>query len=199
MPANTPRNFPYPLPTEPVAEGAQRIRELAEALDGNVTGLIQAIVLTGDGVIDFQNIPQIYRHLLLLVSGQSGDAFERTFKVTLNNDGSSVYAQTGLRIVGAGAAANLNASGPSWLVGMAGLPTATEMNYLRMELPDYTLADAFHRKAMIYQAGGNLAGGPFSEFGGGRYYQAAAGIGRITISTPYNLKAGSRAALYGLK
>src|SRR5262245_18846959 len=33
MPGNTARGLPYPLPTEPVAEGAQAIRNLAEALD----------------------------------------------------------------------------------------------------------------------------------------------------------------------
>lgn len=33
MPANTPHGFPYPLPTEPVAEGAQAIRNLAEAVE----------------------------------------------------------------------------------------------------------------------------------------------------------------------
>ena len=32
MPANTPKGLPYPLPSEPVAEGAQAIRNLAEAL-----------------------------------------------------------------------------------------------------------------------------------------------------------------------
>jgi hypothetical protein len=32
MPANTPLGNPYPLPTEPVAEGAQAIRNLAEAV-----------------------------------------------------------------------------------------------------------------------------------------------------------------------
>lgn len=32
MPGITPKGLPYPLPTEPVAEGAQRIRELAEAI-----------------------------------------------------------------------------------------------------------------------------------------------------------------------
>lgn len=38
MPANTPRGFPYPLPTEPVAEGAQAIRNLAEAIDAKDAG-----------------------------------------------------------------------------------------------------------------------------------------------------------------
>lgn len=33
MPATTPQGLPYPLPTEPVAEGAAAIRALAEALD----------------------------------------------------------------------------------------------------------------------------------------------------------------------
>ena len=38
MPATTPRGFPYPLPTEPVAEGAQAIRNLAEAIDTKEAG-----------------------------------------------------------------------------------------------------------------------------------------------------------------
>jgi len=38
MPANTPRGFPYPLPAEPVAEGAQAIRNLAEAIDAKDAG-----------------------------------------------------------------------------------------------------------------------------------------------------------------
>ena len=33
MPANTPNGLPYPLPTEPVAEGALAIRNLAEAVN----------------------------------------------------------------------------------------------------------------------------------------------------------------------
>lgn len=39
MPGTTPRGFPYPLPTEPVAEGAQAIRNLAEAIDAK-SGII---------------------------------------------------------------------------------------------------------------------------------------------------------------
>lgn len=38
MPANTPKGLPYPLPSEPVAEGAQAIRNLAEAVDKFITG-----------------------------------------------------------------------------------------------------------------------------------------------------------------
>lgn len=33
MPANTPNGLPYPLPTDPVAEGAAAIRDLAEAIN----------------------------------------------------------------------------------------------------------------------------------------------------------------------
>lgn len=36
MPASTPIGLPYPLPTEPVAEGAQAIRNLAEAVDAEL-------------------------------------------------------------------------------------------------------------------------------------------------------------------
>lgn len=39
MPATTPKYaLPYPLPSEPVAEGAQAIRNLAEAVDDKLTG-----------------------------------------------------------------------------------------------------------------------------------------------------------------
>lgn len=38
MPGTTPRGFPYPLPTEPVAEGAQAIRNLAESIDRRYRG-----------------------------------------------------------------------------------------------------------------------------------------------------------------
>lgn len=38
---NTPGGLPYPLPTEPVAQGAARLRALAEALDPAVVGVQQ--------------------------------------------------------------------------------------------------------------------------------------------------------------
>ena len=36
MPGNTPRKYPYPLPTDQVSEGASDIRALAEAVDADV-------------------------------------------------------------------------------------------------------------------------------------------------------------------
>lgn len=39
MPANTPAGLPYPLPTEPVKDGAVSIQNLATALDGRGQGL----------------------------------------------------------------------------------------------------------------------------------------------------------------
>ena len=48
MPSNTPGGLPYPLPTEPVAEGAQAIRNLAEAVDSKlIAPPRRAVHLTG--------------------------------------------------------------------------------------------------------------------------------------------------------
>lgn len=42
MPGTTPLGFPYPLPTEPVAEGAAAIRTLAEADEGRAIRVARA-------------------------------------------------------------------------------------------------------------------------------------------------------------
>lgn len=49
MPANTPNGLPYPLPTEPVADGADAIKALALALDPRLPGTyaLRARTLTG--------------------------------------------------------------------------------------------------------------------------------------------------------
>src|SRR5215831_13247400 len=51
MPASTPiRNLPYPLPTDPVAHGADDIKALALALDGASAPLVTALPASpGDG------------------------------------------------------------------------------------------------------------------------------------------------------
>jgi len=48
MPASTPiRNLPYPLPTDPVAHGADDIKALALALDGAGTAVVTTLPTTG--------------------------------------------------------------------------------------------------------------------------------------------------------
>lgn len=82
MPATTPRGYPYPLPTEPVAEGAQAIRNLAESL--NVPALLSTQTLAADGEITFSAIPQTYRDL------------ELTFELRANHAGSGGMDEIGL-------------------------------------------------------------------------------------------------------
>ncbi len=51
MPANTTKGYPYPLPTDPVAEGAGAIQDLAEAVDTQLgtraSGTVTVNVTTG--------------------------------------------------------------------------------------------------------------------------------------------------------
>lgn len=50
MPAVTARGMPYPLPTEPVAEGAQAIRNLAEAVAPALVSTLPASPYDGQEV-----------------------------------------------------------------------------------------------------------------------------------------------------
>lgn len=52
MPANTPRGFPYPLPTEPVAEGAQAVRNLAEKIDADTPNVLAYTEFTANVAIN---------------------------------------------------------------------------------------------------------------------------------------------------
>ena len=76
MPANTTRGYPYPLPTEPVAEGAQAIRNLAEAVDGKeaIVRLFDVNLAAPAANIDLTSIPQTYSHLRLYLMLKSTDA-----------------------------------------------------------------------------------------------------------------------------
>ena len=110
MPANTSRGFPYPLPTEPVAEGAQAIRNLAEAVDTKAgLHLIQAITLGATGQFDFQNIPQTFTHLKAVLSVRSA--------AVANID-------TGILRINAIATASYSSE---WLFGDVATPTAGEV------------------------------------------------------------------------
>jgi len=47
MPATTPTGLPYPLPTDPVAHGADDIKALALAVDGRALPIVTALPTTG--------------------------------------------------------------------------------------------------------------------------------------------------------
>jgi hypothetical protein len=91
MPANTPRGYPYPLPTEPVAEGAQAIRNLAEKIDAqSAVDLIAKKSLATDNF--FSAIPQNYDSLRLVVRARSvlGVVYD-TLGIRFNSDSGSTY------------------------------------------------------------------------------------------------------------
>ena len=92
MPANTSHGLPYPLPTEPVAEGAQAIRNLAEALDLVPKRLAVISLAAPAATLDFQNIPQTFEHLRLVIHAR-GDlaATDAGQRIRINNNATAAY------------------------------------------------------------------------------------------------------------
>ena len=117
MPANTPKGFPYPLPTEPVAEGAQAIRNLAEAIDASELAFAQ---FTGD-------VP--------ITAGTEATANPIVTAPPFTANGTSVYLIEFYcpQVVGAGANATLacilydGASSAGWLFVMVFASQAQQM------------------------------------------------------------------------
>jgi hypothetical protein len=93
MPNTTvPRGLPYPLPSEPVAEGAVAIRNLAEAIDPKL-GLVKIDDYVAVGSVDpydtdvrlgVNAIPQTFKDLLLVAVGNQDSASAQQIQMTLN-------------------------------------------------------------------------------------------------------------------
>ena len=113
MPANTPKGFPYPLPTEPVAEGAQAIRNLAEADDRRSPLYAelkpQAAYPASGGYADITPVVSV----TVPVAGQ----YEITFSANIGNSagGAATYVAAKL-----GAAATLDEDSVGNASGVAG-------------------------------------------------------------------------------
>lgn len=89
MPANTSHGLPYPLPTEPVAEGAQAIRNLAEGIP-----LGRIFDLTTPSARDYfliDPIPPGYAALLIVFSGRSSHAGMSNLQLYCNGDAGANY------------------------------------------------------------------------------------------------------------
>lgn len=152
MPANTSRGYPYPLPTEPVAEGAQAIRNLAEAADAKV-GWVPLAEIDLMAVTAFAAIPQIYDHLRVFVRGRSAWAGQSNDNLRLRlNDiatasyyGSTVYGAN--NVAGAVTAVTTSAyvgsvpagSGPGSHLGVSDF---TVMDY-RTSAPVYVVGHSY--------------------------------------------------------
>jgi hypothetical protein len=97
MPGTTPHGLPYPLPTEPVAEGAAAIRALAEAADTRSMFRIADVILSTDTVagLDITGIPQDFRELMLYTWIRCAHtAAEINIIMQLNGDnGTNYYLQ----------------------------------------------------------------------------------------------------------
>jgi hypothetical protein len=92
MPANTPRGYPYPLPTEPVAEGAQAIRNLAETIDARDIGMVLLAETALNTTPNFQNIPQTYDALRIVARARSLDpATKNPWYMRYNSDSGTLY------------------------------------------------------------------------------------------------------------
>ena len=204
MPSATPRGYPYPLPTEPVAEGAAAIRALAEKVDANVVDLIQTIKLSSAGPITFLAIPQTYAHLLAVGSvrcalGATNDPLGLRF----NNDSGPGYRSQQTNAV-AGGPPNTSAQAPSGFGYCGHAPGSTSapaswFNAFELLIPSYR--DTGQLRSWLSRGFSAWGAADMSLHSFGGFFWGAPAVTRLDIfgvTAPNSLAVGSRISLYGL-
>lgn len=202
MPANTPRGLPYPLPTEPVAEGAQAIRNLAEAIDLAPRRIAQVVVGANVPTIDFANIPQTFENLALAVYARSDNAAAAIeLRARFNDNAAVVYAWEIAAFVAGAAAPGENLGQSSLLLARIpglGSPSAGSFGQVLSEITAYRRGG---HKMITSRAGAYTAiasGGIRAEVSSGVCTDPAA-IAKLTLLLSAGLFVnGSVATLYGL-
>jgi hypothetical protein len=202
MPANTPRGLPYPLPTEPVAEGALAIRNLAEAIKGwQCIGEKDP----SPSIDVFTAIPQAFDHLRLVVLARSVTAAKfDELCLRLNGSVAAQYYRSNI-VVNAGAVTGQQFLGETfgrigWLpaaTATAGFWSVTDLlipfysgtNYKTWTGTNYAHTPAASNNTDLFTAtiGGGLVVGT-----------AVTAIQLFGGPTGSLLASGSRAWLYGL-
>ena len=202
-----PAAFPYPLPTEPVAEGAQAIRNLAERIDSNSPfELIETKTLTVAGHIIFTAIPQIYTDLELRYMGRGnapGSGAMDDVYARFNDYAGAGYNSQRLLISAATVTASAVSSGGSAIFGRCPDSTgdANLRGHGRIILPDYR-GGGYREWYGDSQAGAGAAGGARVLDSGVVWgLGAAIAITKLDLFPGFgvNFAVGSRAALYGVK
>lgn len=201
MPANTPRGYPYPLPAEPVAEGAQAIRNLAEGLDAKAgADLIQTIELAAPGgQMAFNAIPQIYSHLRIVVWAGSVAAIATDW-LGIRVNGISSASYFALRTVAQGSSVAVGPNANNSVGDLIVIPGNTPTSRLgggSIEIPNYRQAGMDRLATSI----GGYHTGAIGVVSNSALLMA--GVGAITsfvlmAQSGQNMTAKSRASLYGL-
>jgi len=167
--------------------------------------LIQEIILGADGVIDFQSIPAIYRHLMIEANLRGSDGTNKGdyLRVRLNADaGGSSYQWNGDTGNGLGDRMEL-----ARITGGAAAMNGAGQSRVKIDFPYYRNIDGQVGALCNYVARTNDSGTASSDisqgFGGGVWIGQGAGVvlNRIQLYTSFatgNLKANSKASLYGI-
>ena len=205
MPANTPKYaLPYPLPTEPVAEGAQAIRNLAERLDAyaGLTILAETQLAAAAPTMTF---PASLKRI-------ATPSFIWRYTMTRRADWTRCFGSTEIRAeitsgsgyFVSGATPNGSASGGgSGYLHAGGCPgnnaSADTYSASAITFPDYSRTNT---RKMCFSNGGFVATGTgmyLDMFTG--YWSNPAAITSLTMlfSVAGNYAAGSRMSLYGIR
>lgn len=203
MPGATPRGYPYPLPTEPVAEGAQAIRNLAEKIDVSVVDLIQTVKLSAAGQFNFAAIPQTYAHLLLVGSVRAAVAATNDpTMLRFNADAGAGYRSQQLIAIAAAASASEQAPAGQGQFGHcpgASIAPATWFNNFELLIPSYR--DTGQLRSWLSRGFSAWGASGLALFNFAGFFWGAPAVTSLQLfgaAAPGNFAAGSRVSLYGM-
>lgn len=165
--------------------------------------LIEEKILTADtNILDFQNIPQNFASLKLIIYARSSiaAAFDTTY-LRFNGDASSIYDSVRLAATGAGfqagGNANLGGCGIGHTQGASG--PADTWSIFEITIPNYANTSGF-KNALTHSTmkqGATTADFFMQTWAG--WWRSKAAINRVNLFMTGNFVAGTRAQLYGIK
>lgn len=153
----------------------------------------------GAASIDFTSIPQTYKHLMLIISGQTTHTSATNVLLRFNGDSGANYHW--VLIGGAGGAATSSNSALGTSIVPASLPASTSTARAGsgiIVIPEYTQTN-FHKNTL--SQGGRIvddtaANHIFQTFYG--HWKSTAAVTQVTLSSSTaNLATGTVATLYG--